>query len=92
MASVWITGHANIAEGVLDYIRVLKKKLLNIHFHDNMGKNDNHLAIGEGNIPWGKFAEELALCNYDGSFISECRNITPGNAAQLLNERFQILS
>ncbi|MFQ6105788.1 MAG: sugar phosphate isomerase/epimerase family protein, partial [Candidatus Hydrothermarchaeaceae archaeon] len=43
-------GHANTVGDVCSFIRELHPWLKNVHLHDNMGREDNHLAIGEGKI------------------------------------------
>lgn len=82
------TGHANIAEGVETYIEELGEYLSSVHFHDNLGSNDNHMIVGEGNINWGMVCQKLIEINYKGPLISECRNIEPLKAAHLLEEKF----
>lgn len=45
------TGHANISgNNVYDYITRCKSKIINLDLHDNHGKKDEHLPVGEGNI------------------------------------------
>lgn len=82
------TGHANLAEGVLVYLTQLREKLVCIHYHDNYGKNDAHLPVGQGTVPWTEFVSELQKVPYHGPFISECRNIRPHEAAALMETYF----
>jgi len=82
------TGHANMAEGVLDYLNQLDNKLCCIHYHDNNGLNDEHQSVGKGNISWNHFAKELESRNFTGELISECRNITPLEAALQFDKYF----
>ena len=82
------TGHANMAEGVIEYIRTLHDRLVSIHYHDNKRNNDEHLPIGNGTIPWPDVAQELHTIGYDGPFISECRNIQPHEAAMKMQSYF----
>ena len=82
------TGHANMAEGVLEYIKSLHDKLICIHYHDNNGTNDEHLPISEGKVPWQKLADELVKINYQGPIISECRNIEAHESAILFEKYF----
>ena len=45
--------HAFIAGGmheILEYIRTFQDKIVHIHWHDNHGKSDEHLPIGDGSI------------------------------------------
>ena len=82
------TGHANMGEGVIEYINNFHDKLSCIHYHDNNGLNDEHLPIGEGNIPWKELAEKLIKINYQGPIISECRNIGAHESARLFENHF----
>lgn len=82
------TGHANMGEGVLEYVNNFHDKLNCIHYHDNNGFNDEHLPIGEGKVPWEDLAEELSIINYQGPIISECRNIEAHESARLFENYF----
>lgn len=82
------TGHANMGEGVLEYINNFHDKLCCVHYHDNNGLNDEHLPIGEGNIPWEELAEKLININYQGPIISECRNIGAHESAFIFENYF----
>lgn len=47
------TGHAFIDHwDIPRLIRTVQDRLLALHLHDNAGSFDQHLAIGEGSIPW----------------------------------------
>ena len=82
------TGHANMAEGVLEYTKNFKEQLTCIHYHDNNGYNDEHLPVGKGKIPWKDFANELIKIGYKKPMISECRNLEAHESAALLEEFF----
>ena len=82
-------GHANISEGPLKYIENFGEKIINIHYHDNRGKIDNHLSPGEGTIPWKNVMSALKKVNYGGPLISECFKIEPHEAVKLLKAYFE---
>ncbi len=82
------TGHANIAEGVMEYVLHFHNKLCCIHYHDNNGFNDEHLPVGMGSVPWAEFARQLSAINFDGPIISECRQIDAYAAAKRFNSFF----
>ena len=65
-------GHANITEGVIVYIEHFKDKIINVHFHDNMGEFDQHLNVGDGTVPWEEVGRAFKKINYNGPFLSEC--------------------
>lgn len=61
--------HANTTkEGPLEYAKRLKENIAHIHISDNAG-DDDHLAIGQGNIDFESVLEELQP--YDGNLIVE---------------------
>ncbi len=80
------TGHANIGEGALTYLERFKEKLVNVHYHDNNGKDDEHLPVGEGNINWEALTGKFKEIGYNGPFISECRNLRPHEASEKLKK------
>ncbi|MCK5077115.1 MAG: sugar phosphate isomerase/epimerase, partial [Calditrichia bacterium] len=81
-------GHANINEGALKYIENFGEKIINLHYHDNRGKIDNHLSIGEGTVPWKEVATALKGIRFKGPFVSECFKTEPHEAAMLLTAYF----
>ena len=81
-------GHANTNEGPLAYIQNFGEKIVNVHFHDNNGKTDDHLDVGKGTVPWKKVAESLKRINFIGPFVSECFNSEPHEAKTALLKYF----
>jgi sugar phosphate isomerase/epimerase len=81
-------GHANTNEGPLAYIQKFGNKIVNVHFHDNNGKTDDHCDVGEGTVPWKKVAESLKRINFWGPFVSECFNSEPHEAKVSLQKYF----
>jgi sugar phosphate isomerase/epimerase len=49
--------HCNSTTPVLNWIEKLGSRIGYVHIHDNDGTSDQHLAIGEGNIPF------IDVCN-----------------------------
>lgn len=82
------TGHANISEGPIKYIRKYGKKIISVHFHDNNKKNDEHLAIGKGTINWKKVVSGFKNIKFNGPFISEVFSRTPRQAKEDLLKFF----
>ncbi|TET27676.1 MAG: sugar phosphate isomerase/epimerase, partial [Candidatus Bathyarchaeum sp.] len=81
-------GHANTNEGPLEYIQKFGKKIINVHFHDNNGKTDDHLDVGEGTVPWKQVAKALKRIKFFGPFVSECFNSEPHEAKTALQKYF----
>ncbi len=67
------TGHANTCSNVFEFLEFLEKTK-NIHLHDNNGKNDEHLAIGHGNIDFKSFFKKLKMKGYRGVLTIETLN------------------
>ena len=82
------TGHANTNEGPVKYIKKFSKKLISVHFHDNKGKYDEHLAIGEGTINWKILAKEFKNIKFYGPFVSEVFSRSPQEAREDLQQYF----
>lgn len=67
-------GHAFIGEGmrgVEKYIKTFKDRLWHVHLHDNHGKHDEHLPIGEGNIDFRKVVKSLKKVEYNRTITLE---------------------
>jgi sugar phosphate isomerase/epimerase len=50
-------GHARLGEGAEEGIRLLGENIRHIHLHDNHGKNDDHLPVGDGNYDYSGFID-----------------------------------
>lgn len=75
-------GHAHANEGPLGYIQNFGAKIVAVHFHDNHGKYDEHLAVGAGTIDWKKVAAGFRGIGFTGPFISEVFARTPKQAKE----------
>jgi sugar phosphate isomerase/epimerase len=62
-------GHANIT-GETGSLLGLADRLFNVHLHDNDGRRDQHLRIGEGTVDLPAALKRL-LPGYKGPFIIE---------------------
>lgn len=82
------TGHAHLGDGVTEFIDALGGRFVNVHIHDNTGKDDEHLMLGEGTIDWYSAAAAFQRVGFRGPFISECRNADPVQVAAHLEEFF----
>ena len=61
---------------VEDWISCLGSSISHVHIHDNMGKKDEHLPIGDGTIDWKHIMDRLS--NYKGIFVTEMASIEEG--------------
>lgn len=53
--------------------------LRHLHLHDNDGKGDQHLNIGDGCIDYKPFCDALKQIGYPGLYMMEIRTCTPEN-------------
>jgi len=66
-------GHANTIGKIDDFIDAFGSRIANIHIHDNMGKNDDHMTIGDGTIDFVSVLKKLK--RYKGNYIIESRSL-----------------
>ncbi len=64
-------GHARTCGDVLEYLTTLRSRVCNVHLHDNTGSEDEHLAVGDGCIDFGRLLRALNA-TYRGGVIIEC--------------------
>ncbi len=64
-------GHAHICGQVEELLRALAGRIGHVHAHDNNGRQDEHLAIGEGTVDWPGVLEGLRAVGYDGPVVVE---------------------
>lgn len=70
------TGHANTM-GILDEFAIkCNSHISHMHIHDNHGKRDEHLPIGQGTIDWKKLMNELS--GYKGRMVTEMGSVEEG--------------
>jgi sugar phosphate isomerase/epimerase len=68
---VFDTGHANIYGEVESFPKELSDRIIQVHAHDNDGKTDLHLGIGNGTIDWTKVASLLKTTRRDKVIVVE---------------------
>ena len=75
------TGHANaLGTSPANAVRVLGSYLAALHVHDNDGRSDAHLHVGEGTIDWQGFSAALREIGFIGVVSAEPNmrgNFTP---------------
>jgi sugar phosphate isomerase/epimerase len=69
-------GHANTVGLIDEFLGQLKDRISHVHIHDNMGKKDEHLPLGDGTVNWKQVMEELS--NYKGIFVTEMASVEEG--------------
>jgi sugar phosphate isomerase/epimerase len=68
-------GHANFTGGWKQWVsnQELMSRLTNLHLHDNEGKEDQHLAIGEGSLNFKALLPFLKT--YSGTWVIEVKSL-----------------
>jgi len=64
-------GHANTLTKIENFIDTLAEHIVNVHLHDNDGKQDTHLSLGKGNINFSAVLAKLRKIEYAGPLIVE---------------------
>lgn len=58
------SGHGNLGGQGLDYLEMLKDRLIAVHLHDNHGKKDVHALAFSGTVDWPRLAGIMAESGY----------------------------
>jgi sugar phosphate isomerase/epimerase len=66
-------GHANTVGAIDKYIEAFGERIVNVHIHDNVGKNDDHMTIGDGAIDFIPVLSKLK--RYKGNYIIESKSM-----------------
>ncbi len=64
-------GHANTTGQIANFLE-LKDRFVNVHLHDNNGKNDHHMPLGSGTVDFDPVLSELS--GYSGTYVLETRS------------------
>jgi len=64
-------GHASIHQELDEYIRRFQGKINHVHLHDNLGKQDEHLPLDQGNIDWRRAVGQLLNNGFEGFLVIE---------------------
>ena len=69
-------GHANTLKiDLVRYIQLLAGYTVNIHLHDNRGRKDDHMPIGDGEINFSAVLNALKDVGYAGPVILEVKSV-----------------
>ena len=87
------TGHANIGDAdqnrLTRFVDQYADKIGHVHISDNLGKRDDHFAVGRGSIHFQHFINQLKQTGYDDTFTLE---IFSENEQDLTDSRLAIES
>ena len=65
-------GHANTTGQLDQILDATEGRIMNIHIHDNDGKQDQHLTVGDGNIDFRHVLDKLR--GYSGRYVIESKS------------------
>lgn len=83
----WDTGHANCEGSQYDEITALGKELYAIHYNDNLGVSDAHVAPFLGILNHDEIINALIDIDFQGYFTMECDSSLRKNKYWLGNRR-----
>ncbi len=85
------TGHANIHDHqksrLQKFVQLHGARIGHLHFSDNHGRRDDHLAIGEGSVNFDELVRSLQGVGYDDTLTLE---VFDANRNMLVDSREQI--
>ena len=64
-------GHANVNNQINEFFEKLPERIVHVHLHDNHGKTDEHLGLGDGNIDWQKTVRAFKKIDFKGTLVVE---------------------
>lgn len=79
-------GHAHTV-GRVDAFLPWLPSARHLHIHDNHGSADEHLALGDGTIPWERVGSAVAR-DYQGVVVVEGRSVEEGRRSRAVVERW----
>lgn len=75
-------GHANTTRTLEEFLTVTERangvEIIHIHASDNLGEQDLHLPLGEGNLDWARVVRGLHALSYDGLLVLELYSLEAG--------------
>jgi sugar phosphate isomerase/epimerase len=78
-------GHANLNQQIGQFLTSFSNNIVHMHAHDNLGKSDQHLGIGRGNIDWNKTSELIKDISYTKTISVESIERVQQSIAALRN-------
>jgi sugar phosphate isomerase/epimerase len=74
---------------IIDFIATFHERIVHVHWHDNHGKRDEHLAVGQGTIDHEKAVKALKDVGYDKTITLEV--FTNSNDAKFSMNQLNVL-
>ena len=77
--------HAHLQGEEFRFIKEFGYKIKHVHMSDNLGEQDDHLSLGEGNIDCRRIIDSLKEIDFDGWLVLECYDKIEKNIDYLKN-------
>ena len=77
--------HAHLQGEEFRFIEEFGHKIKHVHISDNLGEQDDHLSLGEGNIDWRRITNSLKEIDFEGWLVLECYDQIEKNIDYLKN-------
>jgi len=78
-------GHMNTLDTTPSfYIEALGEQLVHVHLHDNHGRHDEHLPLGEGTLDWQAALDSLKGVGYRGAVVLELPSVEGAHSSLAL--------
>ncbi len=78
------TGHANLEGRLYSLVAKLAPFIKIVHANDNHGREDQHLAPGEGGLDWRRIVASLSRHCFQGTFILELAGVNEAEVSRTL--------
>jgi sugar phosphate isomerase/epimerase len=67
--------HAFSTESHADWFSAVGRWIAHMHWNDNHGDRDSHLAVGDGTLPWREIWETAATLEVEPTVVLEMNRI-----------------
>jgi sugar phosphate isomerase/epimerase len=74
---------------IIDFITTFHERIVHVHWHDNHGKRDEHLPVGQGTIDHEKAVKALKEVGYNKTITLEV--FTNSNDAKFSMNQLNVL-
>jgi len=86
------TSHATLGNHWARLFEVVGERVIHVHANDHHGTSDEHLAPGNGTVPWEAIGANLRSVGFDGWLILELNRALSASPAELVRAREQLVS
>lgn len=85
------TSHATLANHLPRFLEVIGARLVHVHANDHHGERDEHLAPGNGKVPWPTIGAHLRSLRFEGWLILELNREISGSPSELALARQELV-